>query len=58
MVTLDRIRLTGLLTRTPASAGVFHLGRRPWGGTMGGPPALEIRLTGLLTMTLLGVSAD
>jgi hypothetical protein len=25
MVTLDRIRLTGLLQKTPANAGVFYL---------------------------------
>ena len=35
MVTLDRIRLTGLLPKSPAKVGLFHLlvalGKRPYG---------------------------
>src|SRR5260370_7762040 len=58
MVTHDRIRLTGLLRKTLANAGVFYMTfrygivtvrvRQPLGGftgtARGGPPAVALRL--------------
>src|SRR4249919_2518574 len=44
MVTLDRIRLTGLLPKSPASAGLFH-GPTLEGGASAHPPV--VRSSGL-----------